>query len=278
MTSYHDYGVVQLVISQCEGSIKKTYKGPYGAVDRLTRWHNGQLKPFGENVSKYSTTIEPEIYLELAGKKASNNDEFIHNGLYITHAKQLNWSKERISKIIKTNRPDLVFKKYYVMDYPSTAPSTLMSTSTAPSTTPSTSTSTSTSTEATKPKLGLAARMKLVREQASDNNEPKSQGFGNRFKEKYQTDNDESVCTIFVSNLPSTYEEIDIKEHFMTTDIAIRRVNVVRYDQEHGGKAFIVCSRGEDVERCIEYLNSCRWGNAIIHADKAKSKNRKKQS
>jgi hypothetical protein len=95
--------------------------------------------------------------------------------------------------------------------------------------------------------VGLAARMRQMKQDKQEN---------------------EQDSTLFVSNISEEKDESDLRA-ILSEKFAVRRVNFVRKDKEsqcHNGVGFVVLATKEEAERCLEFLNGYRLHHLVLSA------------
>jgi hypothetical protein len=131
-------------------------------------------------------------------------------------------------------------------------------------------------------KMGIRARFKQQAQNIniSEQEQPKT-GFASRFRDALKQDrkeNDENFRTIFLCNVPTYFDESDLRSLLADTDFKILRVNMVKKPKYPGGpvvpngNAFIVCETVEETQNCIEMLDGARWDTCILSAQLAQPK------
>jgi len=243
--------------------VNKRFTGPPGPIQRLG-W-----KKFGTAATgNFATEIKGDVYLELV-QKAQLCDNWIPNGIYINAAKKDNWSQIEINQIIRSDRPDLMYRKIQkskVNTHLAKLNLKLNLTDTNPAVTDSDPSV----------KMGLRERMLHKQRNRTDTEEsslPKPNSLSARMNQRRddaKQQHDEQLCTLFLQNIPEDYSEADIKTHIQ--DYKYRRVNVVRREGESIGKAFIELESAEETQTCLEAINGQKWGYCVIEVQLSKPK------
>jgi len=289
-----DRGVVQIDIIETtyelpngDRKIKKhkTYHGPRGAVNRAMNWkHFGGVTPKN---SMNCTTIGEDTFFEPTIPAKKYTDEWIPNGLYLREARKFGFSDNQIKEIIRSDRPDLVyyrlFSQFVQTKFGIKLPPNTGGSNIGPSKGSAATQDISENGTATQPKAKMGIRARFKQQKAELQNEPvkEQSSFKSRFNKtlkESRKEDDEKLCTIFVCNVPTYYNEQDIKSLFDDTDFTIRRVNMVRHEsypggpREPNGNAFVVCSTVDETQQCIEMLNGAKWDSSVMSAQLAKPK------
>jgi len=246
--------------------INKRFTGPSGPIQRLG-WKKFGAAATGESC----TTVKADVYLEFVRQ----NSTWIPNGIYINAAKKDNWSQSEINQIIRSDRPDLVYRKLqkskvdthlaslYLKFGHATDPEATEPIDPAPAPDPSV-------------KMGLRERMlhkqrNRVDTETTPSTKPNSLSARmNQRRDDAKQQQDDQLCTLFLQNIPEDYSEADIKTHIQ--DYKFRRVNVVRRDGESIGKAFIELESTEATQTCLEAINGQKWGYCVIEVQLSKPK------
>ena len=247
----------------------KTYSGPKNVYER-TKW-----KKFGDALGQTNTTcIAPEVEFEFTYKPPkTDEDEWVANGLYIGWAKDANWPDVDIKKIMRSDRPDLVYMDLQKQKINALlAPLRESMRKLEPDTDTNKQSNLQTPLEPTR-KMGLKERMALKKQQrevkdSSSNGETSLSARLNRKKE--QTRQDEHKLTLFVDNIPLEYKEHDIKSHI--SDFDYKRVSIVKRDGYSIGKACIELATVKEAEDCLKAIDGVTWGYSIVSAQVSKPK------
>lgn len=238
------------------------------SIERRSKWsYFGSVTK--ENSMK-NTTIGEQVFLELTQHKRRKST---YNGIYITRAKKDGWSRNDIMALMRDEEPgklyQVFYKKYMDARMADVNQKIVNKMSTEE---PSTEI-----LDAPKKPIGLRARMGITRKTTATQS-VKPTGLAARLKEnKTNSHATEQDSTLFISCIPLDYTEDDIKFHLSETNFNIRRINVVRKDDNSGtrvslGKAFIVCSNATEALECLDYMNTCKWGNLVVSAQISKPK------
>jgi hypothetical protein len=245
--------------------INKRFTGPSGPIQRLG-WKKFGAAATGESC----TTVKGDVYLEFV----RTDSKWIPNGIYINAAKKDNWSQNEINQIIRSDRPDIVYRKlqkskvdthlaslrlkFEHVEAEDTKPA-------APEPEPDPSV-----------KMGLRERMlykqrNRVETETTPSAKPNSLSARmNQRRDDAKQQHDDQLCTLFLQNIPEDYSEADIKTHIQ--DYKFRRVNIVRRDGESIGKAFIELESTEETQGCLEAINGQKWGYCVIEVQLSKPK------
>lgn len=249
---------------------KKT-QGPASAIRRL-KW-----KKFGAAVNDKplapETNLGREINFEFTQPEAT---EWIPNGMYVTRAQNDGWSRDDIKKIIRSDRPDLVYRQIWNTKLRALIAETKHK-NPAPVDEGQSQVSTGDPVEPVSTKgMGIRERLALKKKgRSSASGTAAKGGISARMNQRRNdsgrgANRDESKCTLFVENVPDDYDEHAIRQEI--ADHQYRRVNIVRRDGESVGKAFIELDTEEDAKICQEVINGTRWGHCIISAQFARPK------
>lgn len=250
----------------------KTYVGPKRVHERL------QWKKFGAalNTKEKTSSICGDVEFEFTYKSPTKKEEWVPNGLYISWAKEANWPDADIKKIIRSDRPDLVY-----MDLHRTKMGALFG-PLIDSPAPKSTGKTGSKTEDKKPaipnrKMGLKERMirKQQERQTTETSVNPENSLSARLnrKKEYNKDN-EHKCTLFIDNVPLEYHESDIKSKISEYDF--KRVSIVKRDGVSIGKAFIELNNEDEAKDCLEFINGQNWEYSVINAQFSKPKPKSK--
>lgn len=250
----------------------KTYVGPKAVRERQ------QWKKFGAALNdneQNTTTIGADVEFEFTYKPMSHKDEWVPNGLYIGWAKKDNWPDVDIKKIIRSDRPDLVYQDLFRQKMGALfAPLTDTIAKTSASASASSSASSGGSKNRSQPtrKMGLKERMMLKKRDRDSSETPKSENsLSARLNRKKEISmENEHKCTLFVDNVPLEFHEGDIKAQI--SDFDFKRVSIVKRDGNSIGKAFIEFNSEEDAASCLSDIDGKRWEYNIIAAQFSKPK------
>jgi len=253
--------------------INKRFTGPPGPIQRLG-WKKFGAAATGESCTKIANDVQFEFVQPY---------KWIPNGIYLAAARKDNWSQEEIKKLIKSDRPDLLYRKLQKSKVDTHLASLMLKFEHRPD--PSPSQSSGPGTNDTKPteslpdpsvKMGLRERMlhkqrNRVDTEPTPSAKPNSHSARmNQRRDDAKQQHDEQLCTLFLQNIPEDYSESDIKTHI--EDYQFRRVNVVRREGESIGKAFIELESSEETQRCLDAINGQKWGYCVIEVQLSKPK------
>lgn len=251
--------------------INKRFTGPSGPIQRLG-WKKFGAAATGESC----TTVKADVFLEFVRP----NSVWIPNGIYINAAKKDNWSQSEINQIIRSDRPDLVYRKLQKSKVDTHLASLYLKFGHASATEPEDPAPIPTPVPTPAPdpsvKMGLRERMlhkqrNRVETEPIPSTKPNSLSARmNQRRDDAKQQHDDGLCTLFLQNIPEDYSEADIKTHIQ--DYKFRRVNVVRRDGESIGKAFIELESTEATQTCLEAINGQKWGYCVIEVQLSKPK------
>jgi hypothetical protein len=258
----------------------KTYTGPKKLVDRLQWKHFGSVK---DPMAK--TDVTEDIEFEFTTSYVKNKDEWRFNGLYLGWARKDNWTQREINCIVRSARPDLEYRKIYKRRLDTLIAETIEKMKTDEDKQREKDSEEALLNEPKKPVKINTAGLSLTdllkqktRQRTLDQTKGgTSAGITALLRNKQDKQSDKK-CTIYVQNIPDEYIEADISAHL--TEFEIRRTHMVRRPDRSGvmtpvGTAFIECYDEDETEKCIEFLNTCKWEHRVINAQHSKPKTKK---
>lgn len=233
--------------------VETRYRGPRRIIERL------QLKKYGaaatEDIANHAQIGVDVFFERVTPDSQMPSDE--PNGYLIERAWAEGWTQDEVNQIIRSTTPSKTFVEI-LLSRLGLSPSSKAATGKG------------------EKKLGIRARLNRT---MADMDVTTTAGAGassgkSSLAEKMrlhrdQTQSDEQLCTLFLENVPDDYTEADIKAEL--TGFSLQRVNVVKNEDSDGvrrsaGKAFVVLQSVDDVEPCLEFLNSSRWGYQVVSA------------
>jgi hypothetical protein len=254
--------------------ITKTFKGPKNQVERL------QWKPFGAAKNNTSeTTVVSEVEVEFEFFKQMKSEIWIPNGLYMSYARKDNWTPGELKCLMVSKRPDHTYREIYSRKL-NTSISEAIEKANKVSNIPVQPVQVQPvepqTTKLNTAGLSLKDMLKLKSQQRSDVT-ISGGGITDRLKQKQEQKSDKK-CTIYVQNVPEDFTETDLASHL--TEFDISRISITRRPNHQGvmesaGSAFIDCYEEAETERCIVFLNTCKFEHQVLCAQHARPKVKK---
>jgi hypothetical protein len=185
----------------------------------------------------------------------------------------MNFHPEEIVQIRKSHDPGMTFLNISVARR--TASSLTLS-SVSSGTSAVTSAVTSTTTSGTTPALGgLRSRLLNLKAETPCGNTttPTGPGLRERLQNNQSVDS-ETKRTIYVENLPTYYEDEDVRD--LVNHMNVSRVNILRRESNgirvSTGNAFVVCRTVDETQKCLAYLDGLLTGNSKLKAQMSRPK------
>lgn len=254
----------------------KKVSGPPAAIERQ-KW-----KKFGNAATDdgiATSSVGTDVFFEPVKRKIHTPvDNWRPNGVYLKHARNNNWSDQEIRRIVKSDRPDIVYMQIFRTKLEAAMAEVRMKAIAEGKILP-VPTPVAPSQDKPASAMGLRERMMMKQQQrlteAKPNANPNTslsarmnQRQSERQSERQSGRNDKS--TLFLENVPDNYTEADIKQHI--GDFSYRRVNVVRREGQSTGKAFIELDSEDEATECLNTIDGQRWEYCVISAQFSKPK------